>query len=296
MSRGAPQLRLTHSIYLRRAWLGLVVLDPPTVLLQIVLMFGVAFIYSNLGLGGGLLFVPILLSTGVSDPILAAPISLTLTTMTAASSMFNHRRKGFVDFRLGRTLVIGTLLGAVLGTYFHIGFVSKTAFEIIFVLILVSFGALMVHDWVRNARPVDENDDSKLTPKRTGETTVAMVGSGFLSGLAGVGGGLLNVPLILFLLGRKTRVAIGTSSLLIVPTAALGFSLYVLGRYLGSATFTWPEEFILIPILMPFVFVGAFLGSRIGLAKLKTRSVALIFIIVIFVAAAQILLTLFHIL
>jgi len=273
-----------------------VVLDPPTVLLQIVLMFGVAFIYSNLGLGGGLLFVPILLSTGVSDPILAAPISLTLTTMTAASSMFNHRRKGFVDFRLGRTLVIGTLLGAVLGTYFHIGFVSKTAFEIIFVLILVSFGALMVHDWVRNARPVDENDDSKLTPKRTGETTVAMVGSGFLSGLAGVGGGLLNVPLILFLLGRKTRVAIGTSSLLIVPTAALGFSLYVLGRYLGSATFTWPEEFILIPILMPFVFVGAFLGSRIGLAKLKTRSVALIFIIVIFVAASQILLTLFHIL
>jgi uncharacterized membrane protein YfcA len=273
-----------------------VVLDPLTLLLQIVLMFGVAFIYSNLGLGGGLLFVPILLATGVSDPILAAPISLTLTTMTAASSAINHRRKGFVDFHLARTLVVGTLLGAVIGTYFHIGFVGKTTFEVIFVLILIGFGALMVRDWVRNARPVDENDDSKLTRRRIGETTTAMVGSGFLSGLAGVGGGLLNVPLILFLLGRKTRVAIGTSSLLIIPTAALGFFLYVLGRYLALPTFTWPEEFILIPILMPFVFVGAFLGSRFGLAKLKTRSVALIFIIVVFVAAAQILLTLFHIL
>jgi len=267
-----------------------VVLDPVTLLLQILLMFGVAFMYSNLGLGGGLLFVPILLATGVSDPILAAPISLALTTMTAASSVINHRRKGFVDFRIGRTLVIGTLFGAVLGTYAHIGFVGKDAFKIIFIIILVTFGTLMVRDWVRDARPVDENDDSKMTPKRVGETTATMVGSGFLSGLAGVGGGLLNVPLIIFLLGRKTRVAIGTSSFLIVPTAALGFSLYVLGRYLDSSAFTWPEEFILIPILMPSVFVGALLGSRLGLAKLKTRSVSLIFILVIFVAAVQILL------
>ncbi len=272
------------------------VLDPGTVGLQIVLMFGVAFIYSNLGLGGGLLFVPILLATGVSDPLLAAPISLTLTTMTAASSVINHHRKGFVDFHLGRTLVIGTLVGAAFGTYIHFGFISKPTFEVIFVLILVSFGLLMVRDWVRNARPVDENDDSKLSPRRIGETTVTMVGSGFLSGLAGVGGGLLNVPLILFLLGRKTRVAIGTSSLLIIPTAALGFSLYVLGRYLESSTFTWPQEFLLIPILMPFVFVGAFLGSRLGLEKLKTRSVSLLFIIVVFVAAVQIILTMVNIL
>ncbi len=266
------------------------VLEPVTLALQVILMFGVAFIYSNLGLGGGLLFVPILLATGVSDPLLAAPISLTLTTMTAASSAINHRRKGFVDVKLARTLVIGTLVGAVLGTFAHIGFVSKDTFKVIFVLILVAFGALMVRDWFRNARPVDENDDTKLTPKRIGETTVTMVGSGFLSGLAGVGGGLLNVPLILFLLGRKTRVAVGTSSLLIIPTAALGFSLYVVGRYLSSSVFTWPGEFILIPLLMPFAFVGALLGSRLGLAKLKARSVSLIFILVIFVAAVQILL------
>ena len=272
------------------------VLDPITVVLQVFLMFGVAFLYSNLGLGGGLLFVPILLATGVSDPILAAPISLTLTTMTAASSVINHRRKGFVDFRLGRTLVIGTLIGAALGAYAHIGFIDKASFKVIFAIILVAFGALMVRDWLKNARPVDEDDDSKVNPKRVAGTTVTMVGSGFLSGLAGVGGGLLNVPLLIFLLGRKTRVAIGTSSFLIVPTAALGFSLYVLGRYLGSSSFSWPEEFILIPILMPFVFVGAFFGSGLGLAKLKTRSVSLIFILVIFVAAAQILLDILGIL
>ena len=253
----------------------------------ILLLFGVAFIYSNLGLGGGLLFVPILLAFGVGSSKVVAPISLTLTIMTAASSTINHHRKGFVDFRIGRTLVLGTLTGAILGTYFHIAFVSEAVFKVIFITILIVFGFLMLRDWIRNPHTVDTDDDTKLYPRRLAETTTAMVGSGFLSGLAGVGGGLLNVPLIRILLGRKTRKAIGTSSLLIMPTAGFGFLLYLVGLSFGPTGFAVPPEFVLIPILMPFVFVGAFLGSRIGLAKLKTRSVALIFILVIFVAAVQ---------
>ncbi len=259
-------------------------------LLLIVLLFGVAFIYSNLGLGGGLLFVPIMLGLSVGSSKVVAPISLTLTIMTAASSTINHHRKGYVDFRLGRTLVIGTLIGALLGAYLHITFISEEAFSLFFISILVVFGILMLRDWVRNPQAGDGDDDTKLNPKRLTETTAAMVGSGFLSGLAGVGGGLLNVPLIRILLGRQTRKAIGTSSLLIMPTAAFGFLLYLVSLSVGPTGFDIPSQFILIPILMPVVFVGAFLGSRIGLAKLKTRSVALIFILVIFVAAVQLIL------
>src|SRR2546427_7220145 len=92
--------------------------DAATLLLQIVLVFAVAFIYANLGLGGGLLFVPILLSTGVTGSSTAVPISLTLTIATATSSVINHHRKGFVDFRLGGTLVAGALVGAVVGAGF----------------------------------------------------------------------------------------------------------------------------------------------------------------------------------
>ena len=56
-----------------------------TLLLQAVLVFAVAFIYANLGLGGGLLFVPILLSTGIPSKDVAVPVSLTLTIATAGS-------------------------------------------------------------------------------------------------------------------------------------------------------------------------------------------------------------------
>src|SRR5206468_5699400 len=93
-------------------------MDALLLLIQAVLIFVVAFIYSNLGLGGGLLFVPILLSTGVSSTDLAVPISLTLTIATAASSVINHHRRGLADFRLVSLLVAGALLWAVVGTFF----------------------------------------------------------------------------------------------------------------------------------------------------------------------------------
>jgi len=77
-----------------------------TLLLQVVLVFAVAFIYANLGLGGGLLFVPILLSTGVTDSAVAVPISLSLMIAIASSSVFIHYRRSLVVFRLCRSLYV----------------------------------------------------------------------------------------------------------------------------------------------------------------------------------------------
>ncbi len=271
-------------------------LDTPVLLLVILLVFAVAFIYANLGLGGGLLFVPILLSAGVERSDVAVPISLTLTIATSISSVINHQRKGFVDFHLGGTLVAGALVGAVLGTLFTLFFlVNKVSFELFFTVILVVFGAYMVRDWVKNARAVDDDDESKLTPSRMAGVTTATVGSGFLSGSMGIGGGLLNVPLLVYGLGRKTRKAIGTSSLLIIPTAAVGFAAYLVNLAFQPGGFAWPSEFVLVPILFPVVFVGAFIGSRWGLQRLRTRPVALIFILVLFIAAAKLILDIFGI-
>src|SRR5438093_2159999 len=74
----------------------------------------------------------------------------------------------------------------------------------------------MVLYWVRNQRSVDEDNDALLTRPRVVGTAASTAGSGFLSGAMGIGGGLLTVPLLVYVLGRKTRKAIGTSSLLII--------------------------------------------------------------------------------
>ncbi|TLZ75418.1 MAG: sulfite exporter TauE/SafE family protein [Methanobacteriota archaeon] len=268
-------------------------MDALLLMVQAVLLFAVAFIYANLGLGGGLLFVPILLSTGVTRSDVAVPISLTFTIATAASSVINHHRKGLVDFRLGGTLVMGALLGAVLGTLFTLLFlVDDRAFKSFFTVVLLIFGAYMLSDWVKNARDVDGDDDSKMTPPRKTSVAAATVGSGFLSGSMGIGGGLLNVPLMVYGLGRRTRKAIGTSSLLIIPTAAVGFTTYVANLAFRPGGFAWPADFVLILLFFPVVFVGAYIGSRWGLGALRTRPVALIFILVLFLAAGKLLLDL----
>ena len=261
--------------------------------IQAILILIVAFVYSNLGLGGGILFVPILLSTGVASSHVAVPISLMYTIATATSSVINHRKRGFVDFRLGKKLVAGALIGAVLGTFFTLFVLDEQVFKALFTAILVLFGTYMLLDWARNDRAVDTDDDSKLTPSRTAGVAAATTGSGFLSGSMGIGGGLLNVPLLVYGLGRKTRKAIGTSALLIIPTALVGFSAYVADLASLPGAFMWPPEFILIPLLVPVVFIGAFLGSRWGLEALRTRSVTLIFILVLFVAAAKLVFDLF---
>jgi len=144
--------------------------DALLLLIQAVLIFGVAFIYSNLGLGGGLLFVPILLSTGVPAKDLAVPISLTLTIATATSSVINHHRRGLVDFRLGSVLLAGALLGAVVGTVFTLKVLNQETFEAFFAAVLIVFGLYMVRDWMKNARSVDEDDGSAMTPPRVAAT------------------------------------------------------------------------------------------------------------------------------
>src|SRR3989442_11114123 len=103
-------------------------MDAVLLLIQAVLIFGVAFIYSNLGLGGGLLFVPILLSTGVADKDLAGSIFPTLTIATATSSLINHHPRGLVDFRLRRVLLTGALLRAVVGAVFTLKVLNQEKF------------------------------------------------------------------------------------------------------------------------------------------------------------------------
>ena len=97
------------------------------------------------------------------------------------------------------------------------------------------------------------------------------------------------MPIISYILGRRTRTAIGTSSLLIIPTAIFGVLIFVARRGV-------PSELSIIPILAPLALVGAYIGSRWGLEALRARSVALLFIGVVFLADALVVLDILDVL
>ena len=79
----------------------------------------------------------------------------------------------------------------------------------------------------------------------------------------------------------------GTSSLVIVPVAGLGLAL-TLALNASKGFEIVPPEFLLIPLLVPIVFAGAYAGSSFGLARLRSRTITLVFIALIFVTAAKI--------
>lgn len=254
-----------------------------------LLVFLVSFTFANVGLGGGGLYVPILLLLYVDNDDIVVPISLTLATATAMASTYNHARKGFVDFRLGSQLVAGALVGAILGAVFTLDVVLQVRdFKIFFAILLFVLALLLLNDW-RLHRRQEEEDPSRMTPRNVATSAVATASSGFISGSAGVGGGVFNVPILTHILGRKTRTAIGTSSLIIIPTAILGFLIF-------AARGGFPSEFIAIPLLFPLTLIGGYLGSRWGLEALRARSVALLFIGVVFVADALVVLDILGIL
>ncbi|HKZ64410.1 MAG TPA: sulfite exporter TauE/SafE family protein [Thermoplasmata archaeon] len=257
--------------------------EPLTLAVIAILVFLVSFTFANVGLGGGGLYVPILLLLYVDNDDIVVPISLTLAMATAIASAYNHGRRGFVDFRIGERLVAGALVGAVLGTVFTLDFLLDVRdFKIFFAGLLLVLAVLLLIDW-RRGRDLEEDTPVKETRGRLGAASVATAASGFISGSAGVGGGVFNVPILTYILGRKTRTAVGTSSMIIIPTAIFGFLIF-------AARAGLPPEFVAIPILAPLALIGGYLGSRWGLRALRTRTVALLFIGVVFLADALVVL------
>ena len=197
-----------------------------------------------------------------------------------------------MDVRIGRRVLLGALVGAVFGTFLTFDVLETEGFKVFFASLLLAVALSLLVDWRRGAQ-IEKDDDARLTPRRLAAASVATAASGFVSGSAGIGGGVLNVPILTIILCRKSRMAIGTSSLIIVPTALFGFAVYATRLSLAQGL---PSEFAIIPVLFPLALVGAFLGSRWGLRALKARSVALLFIGLVFLADALMVLELLHVL
>lgn len=88
--------------------------------------------------------------------------------------------------------------------------------------------------------------------------------SGITSGLWGVGGGVVMVPAMVYLLGMDIKLAVGTSLAVIIPTAFSGtFKHYQLGNV------DWKVALSIVPMAMVGSYLGAWITSEIASATLK---------------------------
>lgn len=219
----------------------------------------VGFVAGLLGVGGGLIIVPVLifmlhaqhLGAGM-EPQLALGTSLASILFTSLSSVRAHHRHGAVAWPLLRRIVpgivLGTLAGAVLATQ-----MSAWALKLFFVGFLFVAAAQMWLDF----RPAPQRG----LPGRGG-TTLAGGVIGAVSSWVGIGGGTLSVPFMLWHNVPLHR-AIATSAAIGFPIAIAGAAGYVLGGWGVTGRPPGSLGFVYLPALAG-IAVGSVLTAPLG--------------------------------
>jgi uncharacterized membrane protein YfcA len=261
-------------------------MDPFIVIAAVLAVFGIAMVYPNIGLGGGFLHVPLLMFVVGLDKNSAVPISLSLVLAGALAALPRHYGAKAVDLRLAGILSSGAVVGAILGVFVNLA-INKDVFQWLFALTIMVVCARMVHDLYKGKRG-DTNDDSKMCGSRLAMAFALSILAGLLGSTFGIGGGLVYVPVMIYLLCRRTKLAVGTSTLIIVPTALVGLATYSASGAIHLST----EAMYCALLLVPTALAGAYIGSKFCVEKLSSSGVKLLFISLALVVAIAMIVTL----
>ena len=207
----------------------------------------VGFIAGLFGIGGGLITVPVLFyifgSVGLDQTFimhLAVGTSFAIIIPTSIISTITHMKFKGVDFNIVKTFGTFVIIGVILGTAFAASL--KTANLILFFSVVTMFIAI----YFLIAK-------EKINPKVRKINLIYRIIYGFLSGFLsapmGIGGGIINTP-ILKMFGYPINVAIGSS-------AAVGFLIALIGAIGFAASGSYLN--INAPLSLGFVNIPAFL-------------------------------------
>jgi uncharacterized membrane protein YfcA len=250
------------------------------------------FLGALTGLGGGVVIVPLLaLGFGV-DIRYAIGASLISVIATSSSAAAAYVKEGFSNIRIGMFLEIATTIGAVVGASIASRMPTSTIAIIFGVVLLISAYLSSV---TRREREGQNQPDplathlrmngSYPTPNGQEQYQAHAVPAGFslmfiagaLSGLLGIGSGALKVIAMDQVMRIPFKVSTTTSNFMIGVTAAASAGVYLNRGYVDPG--------LAMPVMLG-VLIGSLMGTRL-LVTAKTRILRIIFALVIFVMALE---------
>mgnify|MGYP000420676625 FL=1 len=217
------------------------------VIVMAIAAIPVGFVAGLFGVGGGLITVPVLFyifdSAGLDRLFimhLAVGTSFAIIIPTSFISTMTHMKFKAVDFDIVKSFGVFVVFGIIIGTIFAANL--KTAYLILFFSIITMLFAIYFLISKEKMNPV-QNKMNMIHKIILGSL------SGFFAAPMGIGGGLINVP-ILKVFGYSINQAIGSS-------AAIGFLVSVIGTlgFAISGTYLDTE----VPLSFGFVNIPAFL-------------------------------------
>ncbi len=173
------------------------------------------FLSGMFGVGGGILIVPALVAVLRMPQRLAHGTSLAAVLPIAVSSLAGYWSDDKIDWPVAAWLAVGAVAGAILGTKL-LNILPHRALGLAFASLMLATALRLGLD---NSTAAGRSD---LTSGWAIGLVLFGVVTGILSGLLGVGGGVIMVPFMVVLLGVPAAVARGTSLAVVVPTAVMG--------------------------------------------------------------------------
>ena len=218
-----------------------------------------------LGVGGGLLFTPVLFyvfsHAGVEDPFIWAIASSLLCTFISALSS-SIRQYLHDNFYASEGIIIGILgaLGTTLGRWFTTsGYYSQEQFAVFFSLLLL----YVAYSFIQRSRSkaiARQEHSAETEPMKLRQNGVVGGLGGIVASLAGIGGGGVMVPLMNIVYKIPLRKAISISSLAIIFISLSGWLQFAIsgGLVSGMTAYTW--GYVDFGAALPLVF-GGFIGG-----------------------------------
>jgi uncharacterized protein len=253
-----------------------------------------------LGLGGGIVVVPVLTLLFHVDIRLAIGASIISVIATSSGAAAAYVRERITNLRVGMFLEVGTTLGAVTGAFLA-GVVAASS-------LYIAFGAVLGYSAVRMllrgrgrkhaSGPASSPDawadrmrlhssyydpglgrDVDYQVRRTPLGLGLMYIAGLVSGLLGIGSGALKVPAMDLAMGLPMKVSAATSNFMIGVTAAASAGVYLLRGDI--------DPYIAGPVAAG-VLVGATAGARL-LPRLRSEAIRGVFVVVLLAVAVDML-------
>ena len=226
---------------------------------------------SIVGLGGGIIIVPVLTFMGFS-PTLAVSNSLFAIFSNSVGATAAYAKQKRVEFSLGWKLGLMAVPGTILGAFIS-SEMSSEIFKILFALILISSASYIFLKRKIEEKPVDIS--RLLLVFSAGASFFA----GIISSLFGIGGGLIFVPLMVVALGISMKRAAPTSQFILMFAS---FSGLIVHSMLGH-----PDYYQAL-LLSIGAFAGGILGARLSL-EIKENKLKIIVVIVLIAAAIKLI-------
>ncbi|MHA1617420.1 MAG: sulfite exporter TauE/SafE family protein [Candidatus Njordarchaeales archaeon] len=263
-------------------------------MLEIIIIFLVAllagFLGSIFGIGGGSILVPLLDLLLPIDIHYIIPASLVCTISTALSSNVVYLKRELTNVRLATILIPMSAIGAFVGAHLMMQ-LNQNVLRAIFGAFLI-FSAYNILRKIRKGKKSSKNpikaygrisrffSDSYYDETEGGEVKYApsnvVIGAlltffgGLLSALLGVGGGIVNMPILLLVLGLPSKAASALSLFLISLNGAVGGTLYLLKGFVD-------------PLIVAPAVIGIVFGVKIGTSVvIKVKDVTLKTLIALF--------------